>query len=186
MMDKANRIWESLRDGEYRNDWASEHVDVGLAFQIRALRITQEWSQTALGEQVDTPQSVVSNWEKPNYGKYSLRTLKKLANAFGVGLLVRFVPFSELVDWTANVTPARLAPLSFQEEDAKKEAAVISKIGGLLRPYQGEFFVPSETSGVVLSMEAFRVSRGSATLVEPLMTQPSTDNTGGTVGYGRS
>jgi hypothetical protein len=40
-----------------------------------------------------------------------------MAKAFDVGLLVRFVPFSTLVNWTLNVTPDTIAPPSFTEEN---------------------------------------------------------------------
>jgi hypothetical protein len=35
---------------------------------------------------------------------------------FDVGLLVRFVPFSTLVDWTVGLTSDLIAPPSFNEE----------------------------------------------------------------------
>jgi hypothetical protein len=62
-------------------------------------------------------QPLVSAWENPNYGNYSLNTLKDMAKAFDVGLLVRFVPFSTLVSWTLNVTPNGIAPPNFDEEE---------------------------------------------------------------------
>lgn len=68
-----------------------------------------------------TKQETLSQWENPNYGNYTLRTLKKLAAAFDVGLLVRFVPFSELIHWTVRIKPERLAPPSFTQELAARE-----------------------------------------------------------------
>ena len=115
-MDKAHRIWESLHDEEYRDDWANEHINVGIAFQIRALREASELTQTQLAMRTGSSQPNVSDWEDPSYGAYTLSTLRKLRKAFGVGLLVRFVPYSELVDWTVNLTPERLAPPSFDND----------------------------------------------------------------------
>lgn len=115
-MSRYEQIWKSLQDDEYRREYTVD-VDTGLAFQIRALRERNGWSQTKLGERAGGKrQKVISDWENPNYGRYSLQSLKSLATAFDVGLMVRFVPFSELVNWNANLTPERLAPPSFEEE----------------------------------------------------------------------
>lgn len=62
---------------------------------------------------------MVSEWENPNYGKYTLETLKYLAKAFDIGLLVRFVPFSKLVDWTVDLTSDLIAPPRFSEEQTE-------------------------------------------------------------------
>ena len=39
-----------------------------------------------------------------------------IAKAFDVGLLVRFVSFSELANWTIDVDPGRLNPPSYEQE----------------------------------------------------------------------
>ena len=43
--------------------------------------------------------------EQAGYGDFTLNTLKKLASAFDVGLLVRFAAFGELVNWVDNFSP---------------------------------------------------------------------------------
>ena len=114
---KNEQMWESLRDPEFRKQLIDEHINVGVAFQVRGLRNRQKLTQENLGELLSVKQPLVSAWENPNYGKYTLNTLKDLAEAFDVGLLVRFVPFSTLVNWTLNVTPNAIAPPNFAEEE---------------------------------------------------------------------
>jgi transcriptional regulator with XRE-family HTH domain len=113
---RHEQMWNSLRDPEFRKQLIDEHINVGIAFQIRGLRNRQKLRQKDLAEQLSVKQPLVSAWENPNYGNYSLNTLKDMAKAFDVGLLVRFVPFSTLVNWTLNVTPNIIAPPSFGEE----------------------------------------------------------------------
>lgn len=115
-MSNREEVRQSLKDPEYRREWAGEHVGVGLAFQLRALREDRGWTQTKLGELSRTKQETLSQWENPNYGNYTLKTLKRLAAAYDVGLLVRFVRFGELIDWTLDLTPERLAPPSYDQE----------------------------------------------------------------------
>jgi transcriptional regulator with XRE-family HTH domain len=114
---KRDQMWESMRDSEFRKQFIDEHIDVGVAFQIRSLRDRQNLTQAKLAERLSVKQPLVSAWENPNYGKYTLATLKELAKAFDVGLLVRFVPFSTLVGWTVDIKPDTIAPPSFGEEE---------------------------------------------------------------------
>lgn len=115
-MTRFEQIWTSLEDDEYR-DAFNRDVDTGLAFQIRALREKKGWTQAKLGSAAGgKAQETISQWEDPNYRSYSLNSLKDLATAFDVGLAVWFVPFGEVVERNANLTPERIAPLSFKEE----------------------------------------------------------------------
>lgn len=106
----------SLADKEYRDLFVSEHISQGLAFQIRALRQEKGWTQAELGQQVEMRQTTISQLEDPDYGRFTLSTLKRLASAFDVALMVRFSSFSELVELTTELSPERHAPPSFSED----------------------------------------------------------------------
>jgi transcriptional regulator with XRE-family HTH domain len=114
--NKREQIWRSFNDKEYRHQFVGEEINVGLSFQIRSLRNRQDLKQGDLAKLLGVKQPLISAWEDPNYGKYSLSTLKDLAKAFDVGLLVRFVPFSVLADLTANLTSDLIAPANYVEE----------------------------------------------------------------------
>jgi len=122
MNSKQEQMWENLRDKDFRKQFIDEHVNVGIAFQIRSLRNRQNLKQSELAQLLDVKQPLVSSWENPNYGKYTLNTLKNLAKAFDMGLLVRFVPFDTLIDWTVNLTSDAIAPPSFNEEEKLRAA----------------------------------------------------------------
>ena len=119
--NKREQMWQSLEDHEYRHQLVAEEINVGVAFQIRALRNRQNLTQGKLADLINVKQPLVSAWEDPNYGKYTLKTLKEMAKAFDIGLLVKFVPFSKLVDWTADLKPDDIAPPNFEEEQSHKE-----------------------------------------------------------------
>jgi transcriptional regulator with XRE-family HTH domain len=61
-------------------------------------------SQERAVEKLGMNQNAISRLENPYYGKATLTTLKRIASAYDVGLLVEFVPFSRLID-RANGTP---------------------------------------------------------------------------------
>ncbi len=129
---RRTKIIEDLKNKEYRDAFAIEHIDTGIPFQIRALREQKgrEWTQKELGKRTGMAQETISRIEDPNYGKLTLNTLKRLASAFDIGLMVRFVPFSELVDWELSLTPASLEATSFDKDlfaDATSGETAISE-----------------------------------------------------------
>ena len=73
-------------------------------------------SQQELAEEVGMGQARISLLENPNYQGLSLATLKRIANAFDVALVVRFEPFSKLFKIIDSETEASLAPRGFSEE----------------------------------------------------------------------
>lgn len=115
-LDEYRELIRSFRDSEYRREFATEQVAIGLAFQIRLLRESRGWTQEELAQRTSKAQETISQLENPNYGRHTVSTLKKLAAAFDVALSVRFVSFSELASRTVRLTPQDLAPPSFDEE----------------------------------------------------------------------
>ncbi len=132
--DKHAVLMESLRDPEYRYAFLDEHISQGLAFQIRALRDKNEWTQQQLADRTGQRQEAISQLENPDYGRYSLTTLRKLAAAFNVALIVHFGPFSELVDWTLNLSQQKLAPADYAEEMQSLRWAGLSVVSGAPAP----------------------------------------------------
>jgi transcriptional regulator with XRE-family HTH domain len=90
------------RSREARARFLDSNLSKELAFQLRSLREKKSWSQPELAKMTDTSQNAISRLENPNYGKATLTTLKKLAAVYDVGLVVRFVPFSQLVNWESR------------------------------------------------------------------------------------
>ena len=105
---KAQQIAASLDDKEYAHVFVSSEINTLLPFQLREMRRERRWSQTKVAELTGQNQKTISDFENPNYARYSLNSLRRLAEAFDVALIVRFAPFSELVDWAAALSPAKL------------------------------------------------------------------------------
>jgi transcriptional regulator with XRE-family HTH domain len=121
IVKRKEKLINKLKDKEYRDAFVSALITTGIPFQIKALREQRPWTQKELGELADMAQESISRLEDPNYGKLNLNTLKRLAAAFDVGLMVRFVPFSDLVEWDINLSNESLKVASFTEEVYFKE-----------------------------------------------------------------
>lgn len=122
--DKERQLLNSLDTKEYREALAIEHVNTTLAIQTRMMRENHQWKQSDLAARLGKHQETVSQWESPDYGRHSMTTLKALAAAFDVALLVKFIPFSELVQDMVNLSETRLSPPSFGEEQYRALVAV--------------------------------------------------------------
>jgi transcriptional regulator with XRE-family HTH domain len=115
-----------LRRGkEARKRFIESHLNKGLAYQLRATRDKRGWSQERLAAEVGMNQNAISRLESPDYGKSTITTLKRLAAALDVGLVVRFAPFSEMVDWVSGtprtiqgLNTSALAVSNFEREQA--------------------------------------------------------------------
>lgn len=115
------QLWKNIQSKEYREAFVDAQISTGLAFQIRAMRTLKKWSQKALALRIGTKQEAVSRLENPDYGKFSLETLRKIASAFDVALIVRFVPFSELIDKVSSLSTRDVEVPSFSDEDIQTE-----------------------------------------------------------------
>ncbi len=124
ILDKERQILNSLDSKEYREALAIEHVNTTLAIQIRMMRDNHQWSQSDLADCLGKHQETISQWENPDYGRHSITTLKALAATFDVALLVKFIPFSELVMDMVSLSETRLSPPSFSEEQSHAPTSV--------------------------------------------------------------
>lgn len=122
-------IWKKMRRKAYRDAFVSSHVSETVAAQIALLRAEQGWTQTEFGAKTGMKQSRISALEDPNNENHEIATLKRIASAFDVGLTVRFVPYSEIVKWSATVGPHKLTIADFNGDALDSRGTVCTQIG---------------------------------------------------------
>lgn len=116
MSIRKEQLIALLRDKEFREHFTADQAYELLALQVRQLREKRQWTQAELGVKAGMQQVQVSRAENPDYTGSKISTLSRLARALDVALIVRFAPFSELIDWLSNLSPASFGPASFDEE----------------------------------------------------------------------
>lgn len=112
-----NQLRKNIKNKAYRDAFVEEHIGTGLSFQIRGIRTKLKLSQKQLAARIGTKQEAISRLENPDYGQFTLETLKKLASTFDVALIVRFVPFSELIDKVTSLSPRDLVVPDFANDE---------------------------------------------------------------------
>jgi len=120
----TKKTMERLKKSKaHRAAFVASQINIGLPFQIRSLRKQREWDQKRFADEAGMLQPRISAMEKPGHGSLTLETLKRLAAAFDVALIVRFAPFSELLRWSDKFSPDDFSILGFEGELETLEAA---------------------------------------------------------------
>lgn len=107
------RLAEKLRNPKYRHTYVAAHTRQFLARQIREMRGSD--SQAEFGKQIDKAQNLVSRYEDPAYGKWTLSTLLEIAKKLDRALIVRFVDFPTFLKLTEDQSEAAAAPVQYDE-----------------------------------------------------------------------
>jgi len=123
-LTSIKKVARGLVDFESRHLQVAADVHVGIPIQIRAMREAKGWTQTDLAEKVDTTQNAISRLESSSYGKPNVKTLLRLAEAFDVALLVKFVPFSRFSKALAEMSEDSVVVPSFDEDRGIKELLI--------------------------------------------------------------
>ena len=111
------QLWEKMRDKPYRDTFVAAHLSTNIAAQIQTIREQRGWTKKKLAEKSGMSPSRITVMEDPSYEKFTLSTLKRLASAFDVALIARFAPFSDLVDWVADLSPEKLETPKFESDN---------------------------------------------------------------------
>jgi transcriptional regulator with XRE-family HTH domain len=101
MSERSEKISNLQNNETSRTAYIKAKLSVLIPSQIRAMRLKSEnlSRQADLARATGMKQSRISAMETPGAVNFNLETLVRLASIFKVGLLVKFVPFSEMLRW---------------------------------------------------------------------------------------
>ena len=98
MSELTQTLKKEFRDKETAHIYVKEFLYENIATQIKVLREHRGWTQKELAEKVGMKQSRISLLENPNYDKWTIFTLIKLAETFDVGLYLSYENFSTIIE----------------------------------------------------------------------------------------
>lgn len=116
MESTRQRLLDEFHDPEARREYAEDFLDSSIAFQIKALRQQHDWTQQDLADRAEMKQSRISAMEQVDYSRWSLKTLRRLAEAFDLALVVRFESFGALLDDIVGLSRKSLERPSFDDD----------------------------------------------------------------------
>ena len=115
-MNTISKIIAKLRDPEYRKAFVASQINIGIPFQIRALLKTSGLTQEEFARRAGMLQPRISAIQTPGKTRLNIETIRRIAEAFDCGLLIRFVPFSELVLRSEQFDPETFTIPSYEKE----------------------------------------------------------------------
>lgn len=117
-MTIPERLLRKFHDAIYRRVYADDFTDSFIATQIQALREQRGLNQGQLAELAGLWQSQVSKLEDIDNSSWNGRTLKKVAKAFDLRLVVRFESFGSLLTEVNLLHRDNLERNSFKDDPA--------------------------------------------------------------------
>ena len=138
-MNEFNKIYrEEFKDKETREIYADDFLNTSIATQIKVLREQRELTQAQLAEKAEMAQERISVMEDVNYSSWTIKTLKRLAHAFDVRLVVKFESFGSLLSEFEAFNRENLERPSFDDDPAFADEAIAQAVGAV-----HTYFVPS-------------------------------------------
>lgn len=114
-------IKQSFKDKDYRHGYVDEFLNASIATQIKVLREQRGWGQKELADRAGMMQPRISVMENVNYSSWSIKILKKLAEAFDLTLCVYFEGFGKRVGHILRFSRENLERSSFPDDPYFKE-----------------------------------------------------------------
>ena len=116
MSNIKSRILKAFHKLAYRREYVDSLTDSYLATQIQVLREQRDWSQEKLAEVAGLGQSQISKFEDVDNSSWQGRTLKRLAKAFDLRLVIRFESFGTALTDIEQMNRRELERLSFKDD----------------------------------------------------------------------
>ena len=116
-MNDSEKIKQTFKDKDYRHGYVDEFLNAYIATQIKVLREKAVWTQTELGEHAGgMKQSRISVMENVNYSAWSIKVLRKIAEAFDLTLCVSFESFGKRIEDIESFNRKNLERTSFDND----------------------------------------------------------------------
>ncbi len=125
-MSIKTRLLKKFADFSYRHAYAEDYLDSAIATQIKVLREQREMTQAALAEKLKMTQSQVARMESVNNSGWQIRTLKRVAKALDLMLVVKFESFGNVLPDIETFGREALKRPSFNDDPVFKPTIEVS------------------------------------------------------------
>lgn len=110
------RLRDLFQDPEYRHAYAESFTNTFIAAQLKANREKRQLLQSELATVADMKQSRISTIENVNYESWSVRTLRRIARAMDLVLVVKLESFGAVIRDMESLSRESLERPSFGDD----------------------------------------------------------------------
>lgn len=107
---------QAFRNRQYRESYATEHLNSTIAAQMVAIREQRGLTQTGMADLLGTKQSGIARIEDENHGRWNIKTLREYFFQLGCRLRVTAEPFGTLIDEVDSISRKNLERVSFEDD----------------------------------------------------------------------
>jgi len=133
--ERSEVISKLLSDIDARTAYIRAKLGTLVPAQIRAVRLKSDMPrQLDLAKEAQLHQSRISMFETPGAANVTLETLSRLAAAFKVGLVVKFVPFSDMLQWENEFSQDTFNPTKIDNDQAFINPPVVATTSQKVAP----------------------------------------------------
>jgi transcriptional regulator with XRE-family HTH domain len=126
MSERSKAISRLLKSRDSREAYIGAKLKVLIPSQIRGLRLkSQTPRQEDLAKAAEMKQSRISAMETPGAVNFNLETLVRIAATLRVALIVKFVPFSEMLRWENEFNQDAFSPATIDSDPEFKIETVL-------------------------------------------------------------
>lgn len=138
MSARSGMISKLINSFSSRVAYTKSTVGINITSQILALRKRRGLTQEDLATEAGMKQPRISAMERPG-ALVSVDTLIRLASAFKVGLVVKFVPFSEMLKWENSYSQDSFNATVIEEDKEFLEPRETAASSGLVEIEEDAF-----------------------------------------------
>lgn len=149
------QLLRKFADFVYRHAYAEEYLDSAIATQIKVLREQRGMTQVELAGHLGMKQSQIARMENVNHTGWQIRTLKRVAKAFDLFLVVKFESFGGALPDIENFNRRALERPSFEDDPIFAENTIDARahIEELTGVVDKGFQLQASTSTAVIHAE---------------------------------
>ena len=115
-MTRRSSLIKRFQDQEYRQIYVESFIDSSIATQIKVLRDQRDLTQTDLADLAAMKQGQISRLEKVNNERWKVITLRRIARALDLALVVRFESFGNVIPDVESFERKTLQRPSFADD----------------------------------------------------------------------
>jgi transcriptional regulator with XRE-family HTH domain len=121
MSQWREQLREQFKNKEFRESFATEHLNASIALQLTVIREQRGLKQEKLAELAGTKQAGISRLESAEYGRWNVQTLRDIAHLLGCRLRVSLETFGSLLDEAEQLSRSSLERPSFVQDPVFRE-----------------------------------------------------------------
>lgn len=176
--DRFERIWKKFQRKNFREGFVESHLTSNIAAQVATLRQDRGWTQTHLAKLAKMRQSQISELENPSFSGLTLKTLAKIASAFDVAVIIRFVRFSDVAQYATDETQGKYSVPSFADDRPPTSKVVTWSYESLLPPAHSKraTHIPDPTHSLIEFSGANRSRQSGGETLHPFGQVQVSDN----------